>query len=292
MALGHSLTGAVLDRAYDFAGYRFRVVSDVEDAAGLAEDLLKQFEAAAKEGAPTYAMLRVPDVGDRYTFHRGNECLLDESRAYPAAMVDLLLSDVTSKAIEAQDDFLVVHASVASWSGRGILMPAATGSGKTTTVAGLVRAGFDYLSDEAALVSASTAIVHPFPRPLAMGAHSASLVNGLLDELPADYHEPMRRQQYYIPCDLVRAGSAGGPCPVAYVVSPSYSRGSVTEIEPMSRADALTLLAGQCFNLDRHASHGLSLLAEVVKGAGCFTLRIGDLSSAVSRVKELVGFDK
>lgn len=276
----------VIDSTYDFAGYRFRLVSEVEDAGRLTHELFMPHQADVGGEPSTYYMRRVPGHRHRYTLHRDDDCLLDETRAYPAALVDFVASDVTRKAIEAQDGFLVVHAAAASWMGRGVVMPAGTGSGKTTTVAGLVRAGFDYLTDEAALIDPSTRMVHPFPRPLALDL--VSPIEGLSDELPVRYHDLMRRQQYYVPCDFIRAGSLGEPCRIDYVIVPRYSPGSATRLDPMSRAEALTLAAEQSFNFDRYGSDGLSLLAEVLRDAHCFRLHIGNLQDAVALVEKLV----
>lgn len=279
----------VIDSVYDFAGYRFRLVSEVEDAGQLTHELFMSHQADRGGEPATYYMRRVPGHRHRYTLYRDDDCLLDEARGYPAALVDFVASDVTRKAIEAQDGFLVVHAAAASWMGRGIIMPAGTGSGKTTTVAGLVRAGFDYLSDEAAPIDPRTRMVHPFPRPLALDLMSP--IAGLADELPARYHDLMRRQQYYVPCDYIRAGSLGEPCRIDYVLVPRYSSGSDTRLDPMTRAEALTLVAEQSFNFDQYGSNGLSLLADVLRDAHCFRLRIGDLEDAVTQVKKLVGAD-
>ena len=50
-------------------------------------------------------------------------------------------------------DFLVVHAGAVGYQGAGILLPAGTGSGKTTLVAGLAANGFQLFSDEFGVVS-------------------------------------------------------------------------------------------------------------------------------------------
>ena len=287
----HAGMKATWQQTYDFAGYGFRVVTDVEAAGHVVHDLLEPYEAPVNGKAPTYRMLRVPNHRHRFTLHRDQECLLDESRAYAGSLVDFLISDMTKRAIEIQKDYLVIHASVASWMGNAVVMPAPADSGKTTTVAGLVRAGFDYLSDEAALISLQTGRVDPFSRPLAMDASSVRLIRGLGSDLPDRYHEIMRRQEYYVPCEFLRRDSRGTACAVRYVVAPTYSGGSVTELVPMSRAEAASLLLEQCFNFEELGKKALLVIADVVRGARCYRLQIGDLDDAVAKLKEIATSD-
>jgi hypothetical protein len=277
----------VHDETYEFAGYGFRLLSDVEAVDGLLRELLEPYKATLSRDVPTYSALRAPGTGDRLTFHLDGECLLNEKQASPRFLIDYFISDLTRKSIQLQSDFIALHASVASWMGRGIIMPAAPDSGKTTTVAGLVRAGFDYLSDEAAFINPQTGWVHPFHRPLAMGTRSVGAIDGLGDDLPDEYHELMRRQQYHVPCEYIRENSRGAPCPINFVVSPSYTRGSATSLEPMSRAEALILFVEQTFGFKDLAFEALPLFGEILRGADCYRLRIGDLSGAVAVIKEL-----
>jgi hypothetical protein len=58
-----------------------------------------------------------------------------------------------------------VHAGVVGWKGQAILVPGRSRSGKTTLIAGLIKAGALYYSDEYAVLDAHGR-VHPYPRPL------------------------------------------------------------------------------------------------------------------------------
>jgi hypothetical protein len=74
---------------------------------------------------------------------------------------------------------------------------------------------------------------------------------------------------------------------VAFVVVPYYDEASDTRLESMSRSDALCALVQQNFNLDRFGARGFRLLADVVRGAECFRLTVGDLGAAVEAVEGL-----
>ena len=85
---------------------------------------------------------------------------------------------------------MLVHAGAVEWDGHAALFPAPMESGKTTLVAGLVRAGARYLSDEAAAIDPETLLVHPFPKSLTIGAGSWEV---LADLAPAVDPEVTRR---------------------------------------------------------------------------------------------------
>jgi hypothetical protein len=206
----------------------------------------------------------------------------------PGGLVNRLLWRVNSEAIRRTRGFLLLHAGAASWNGAGVLLPAAMDSGKTTLVAGLIRAGFDYLSDEAAAIDPASTWVHPYPKPLSMEPSSVEAIRDLAGRLPAKYAWGTRVQYQIRPSDL-RPRSVGTACPVRYVVAPEYDRTHETGLHPISRAAAVTILADNSFNLDRFGSRGVRTLARVVEQADCYRLRIGELDGAVRLMLDLVG---
>src|SRR4029077_19297036 len=65
---------------------------------------------------------------------------------------------------------------------------------------------------------------------------------------------------------------------------PGDGAGARRVLEPMSRADMLMLLLDQTFNLRIVDSRGVARLAEMLRGAECYRLRIGDLAEAVGLI--------
>lgn len=66
-------------------------------------------------------------------------------------------------ALNRDQFFLELHAGVVSDGERCIVLPGAPGSGKTTLTAGLVFFGFDYFSDEVALLDEGSLRLRPVP---------------------------------------------------------------------------------------------------------------------------------
>jgi hypothetical protein len=87
-----------------------------------------------------------------------------------------LLYDVNQQAVRTTGG-TIVHAAVASPDDIGAwLLPGASEQGKSTLVAGLVRAGWTYLSDEYAAFT-SDGLIRPYPRAIALDPGSWTVLH-------------------------------------------------------------------------------------------------------------------
>jgi HprK-related kinase A len=182
---------------------------------------------------------------------------------------------------------VLFHAGSVAYAGRGMLLPAASGGGKTTLVAGLVRAGFRYLSDEVAILDPATLRLAPFAKSLSVKAPARAVLAPLYPELAA---AAPRRRLAGAPVWDLRPPEDAWPAesvPVRYVVLPRYAAGAQTALEPISRSTALVRLLGQSFNLPSHGAHGVARTVEMLRGAACYALTVGDLQGAVDRLEQI-----
>lgn len=203
-------------------------------------------------------------------------------------VIDRLIWETSSRSF-AQGDFLCVHAGVAALDGVGVVLPGGPDHGKSTTVAGLVRAGFEFLSDEAAALDMTDGTVRSFPRPITLSESSLNALPGLRRELRPHSAAFWSDDHRIAPGDL-RPDAVVSTCVPAFVVAPAYRDREVTRIEPMTRPDMLRLLVDQSFNLRRFGGDGFRFLADVVRRAECYRLTIGDLPTAVRAIRGL--FDR
>lgn len=268
------------DRSYRLLSYGFRIRTDMADVGARLDQLLRGFRVQALSEEPTYRIMPRPDGV--------HEVLLDQECVQrsetPAALIDYILWDVSARAVQEEHGFLALHAGVVALRGAGVLLPAPADSGKTTLSAALTRAGFDYLSDEAALIDPADGRVHPFARPLWMERPTVERFPDLLER-----RRGPTRPQYPVLAEELRPGSVGVSCPVRFVIAPAYSRGATTELVPMSRGEAVVLLCENSFNFAGFGRTGVELLTAVVQGAACYRLRMGDLDEAVRLVRDAVG---
>lgn len=177
----------------------------------------------------------------------------------------------------------MVHAAAATFGGVAVLLPAPSDAGKTTTVAGLVRAGFGYLTDEAVAIDPDTLLALPYPKALSVNRGSWE---ALADIRPP--HGDRIEGQWQLPASFIRQRAITGPAPVRFVVLPSYDRGAATRLEPAPRAEMLMRLADSAFHFQDAPRRNLDVLARMLDGADCYRLVLGDLDKAVRLVGELV----
>jgi hypothetical protein len=262
-------------RALSF-GFRFR--SEVPEAVDAVDHLLAPFAVPSRDRAAgdVGPLVEIVRTGRRF------EVLVDAAVAQRTETLGTAVGWVAWKssleALETTDRFLALHAGAVANGDRAILLPAPPDSGKTTLTAALVRAGFRYLSDEAALLDPSSGEVHPFPRALAMDASSMRVlgVNGVNGAPGAIHH--------------LTVGDLGGtlastPCRVWAVVFPTYRPGAQDRLEPVGRAETVVALAENAFNAARFGAGGVRLLADVVAGARCARLTMDDIDEAVATVE-------
>ena len=272
------------DGSYRVLGYGFRIRTELASVARALDRALTQFRAPAGSGEATYSVGRRPPKGV-YVAHGSSTFAETEE---PAVAVDYVLWHINAEVIRRTDEFLMIHAGAVAWKGGALLMPARMNRGKTTLTAGLIRAGFTYLTDEAALIEPATGMVHPYPKAL-------TLESGALEALRIDppvlargRGEPSTFRHHFLPGDLRRGAVAGSPQPVGYVIAPVYAPREPTSVVPISRAEAVHILAQRAFNLDLLGARGLSALVLALRSAQCYRMRVGDLDSAVGAVREVV----
>jgi hypothetical protein len=185
-----------------------------------------------------------------------------------------LFFDVNQQALRATDG-TIVHAAVASPDGIGAwLFPAASEQGKSTLVAGLVRTGWTYLSDEyAALTPAG--LVRPYPRAIALDASAWPVFDPPPPAPPAAVERFWPAQRH-----VAAPRRAGRPYPVVAVVAHAYRAGGSTALRASSGLDALRTLLSCSFTLDRRAQADFALLARLAEHAASWRLDVGDLVKA------------
>jgi hypothetical protein len=273
-----------LNPSYEAAGYVFRFETRLSAVATLLERYLAPFRTEGRGDGPTYSVVG-QDREAPYLVSLDGQAV---SEAWTVAwVVESVLQHVYEEAIGRTSDYLVVHAAAASWEGRGLVLSAPMDSGKTTLVTGLMRAGFDYLTDEAALLELETGILHPFPKALTLEPPTIALMPELREKIPKEFSGPGRLRYFFLPDDI-RPGSVGEACPVRYVILPRFERGAPTDLRPMTRGEAVVALAENTMNLPRLAGRGFRTLATAVGDAECHRLTMGDLDGAVNAVASLV----
>lgn len=216
---------------------------------------------------------------------------LIRSAPTPQALVRFLVWHVNRRMVEATSrTHVVFHAAAAVRAGITVLLPGDQERGKTTTVAGLLREGYDYLTDEAAAVDPATLSVAAFPKALSMDPGSWPLFSRV--SLPVEV-EPtgsrVGRSQRHVPAERLGGRPLTRPArPPRLIVFPEYVAGSTTGLVELDGSQAVRDLALASFDFHEHAARNLRVAAALVAGATAVRLRIGRLDEAVDLIEACV----
>jgi hypothetical protein len=170
--------------------------------------------------------------------------------------LEVLEREVRTEIALHAPDRIFVHAGVVAHQGRGLVLPGASFTGKSTLVAALVRAGATYYSDEYAVLD-QEGRVHPYARRLALRGengvarlHDASDLGGAVGELPV---------------------------PVAAIAVTTYLEGSEWDAASMSHGEAVLALLENTVPARTRPQESLRAATRAVDGA---TLQRGERGDA------------
>ena len=194
--------------------------------------------------------------------------------------------------IDRLNDYYLIHAGVMAHNNKAVVIPACSGGGKTTLIAGLLKKGFRYLTDEIAIIHPHTLEVYPFPKPLNMKIGSLSLFDSFQPEM-----EVINKNDVAIADKIhhvfVRSRSIHAlddPLPVSNIIFVRYEPNEKSTLTPISRANAIFKIATCSFNHFRFKQRGVDILDRLVRRCACYQLAFTDVAEAANLMKRLETF--
>ena len=271
-------------RPFDALGWTFSVASDDARIVDYVEHVYGGLGDAASNGEHQYLVEHGDDDNDenaRLTLDGDAVATAQDA----AGLVITLVHDVNRRALDATD-LLAVHAGGVARGGDAVVLPAHMESGKTTLTAGLVRAGFDYLTDEAVVFDWDTLEIVPYAKPLSIDEGSWPLLPELEPGAPFAT-DGYKAGQWQVPAVAIRQHAAAPGCRARHLVFPGYAEGACTELVPLTRGEALVELAKNTFRFRDHGRRALVTLARIVEEVDCHRMPVGDLDEAVALIDAL-----
>jgi len=179
-------------------------------------------------------------------------------------------------AVQAEEDYHLIHAGVVSKGNDGIILPATSGMGKTTLVLKLVSSGFKFLSDEVACIDPDRRIVEPFPRKLNIRTDSLKFLDLNLTPGSEDNYSETHDFERMIDIEDIVPGSLSGQCTPRFVI---FLRGfgDKPNLEYISSSNAIFELLNSSIGPIDDPSKLLFRFTPLLNEAKCFNLVLGDL---------------
>lgn len=191
--------------------------------------------------------------------------------------------------ISTRADFLQLHAATMAYDGKGVILAAGSGGGKSTLVAGLMARGWTYLSDEFALVNPNTLHAHAFPKAVCVKSGAFGIVKelGLPFAGRRHYVKGLKGRVGYVNPREVGPKTIGTQTKIRLVTFPKYTPGRQPRLNPLTRAKAVFALAGSALNRHAFADQGVSVLSHLVREAECFGIDSGSLQGTCDMIESL-----
>jgi hypothetical protein len=273
--------GAVFTRVARLMDRGLRIVADA-DLLGAVETVFGQVFVADHQAREDWPTLTACRDGDRWVL------LLDDSVLAActerSAILPMVYGNAARLIYDAADCFAAAHAAAVAMNGRSALLPAASARGKSTLTAALIAAGYQYCSDDLALLTGPPTRLRPVPMKIGLKSGSWEVLAHLwpkLSSLPSHRRADGQWIKYLDPGRESRAQE--DTLPVVAIVFPKFVPTCAAELLPLSRADALTRMAAAGYDLsgklDRRA---VATLVSWFSTMACYELQFADLDEAVA----------
>ncbi len=279
------MTGLAYRSHYDLLGFRAEIASNSPDFIATLDRLNAAFRVSPEVWG------RRPDGRYQVWVDADGECWDVTCQGQDLDWCDDLIEAVSyvewhlcDQAIARRHDLLHVHGAVLSGPRGSLLLPGASGIGKTTFALALALRGLRLLSDDVVFLRPDTWEVEPFPR--AFHVHDDALPR--LEPLGLRYRPEDHIGPFLCSTVLGPWERTPGP-PLRYVVLPRLEPGGPLELQPLSQAEATLELTRCSKNLRAFPRFGLELIARLMEGVECYLLRRNDdLAAAAGLVYALL----
>jgi hypothetical protein len=162
-------------------------------------------------------------------------------------MLDIVIGRMNRLAVDHAGDRLSLHAAVMCRGENALLIAGDTGAGKSTAALGLMRRGWEYVTDEIAWVAPDARSVTGLGKPLTVKRGTRALFPDLEGLAPTTTDEPPRDYLRATDIGQVRIRAAE-PNAVA-VLRPESSKSADTR--PLNAMEAVTAVVENAFDVDR-----------------------------------------
>lgn len=214
------------------------------------------------------------------------ECFCHSIRQLVPALKGLL----SACALNNTDHLMILHAAVVGDRSSCIILPGASGSGKSTLSAAMMQAGYEFLSDEFALLQETTLNVRSVPLALCLKSTGWPLLTNRfpdLNNLPSHKRFDDKIVRYLQPSDPSGDGNLDRERPVKAIVFPLFKPGVKTVIRPLSPIETLGRLLDQCLVIPKWLDRTtVARLVNWVQHLDCWELQMSSLGEAIEFVGE------
>ena len=198
-------------------------------------------------------------------------------------LVNALVNDILFHCISENASHHALHAGAVCVGNHGIILPGASGRGKSTLTALLCQQGFSYLTDELIFL-ADDGKMTPFTRPFNLKTREPIVTEEFIGKykdqlLLSDSGESM------IPHRLLNKEFSTKEPTARNIIFPEYKEGVTAECVEISPAQSCFRLLQCHVNARNLPSHGIESLSNIVRKCRAFSIVYSDFDELKTVMK-------
>lgn len=185
--------------------------------------------------------------------------------------------------------YMTFHSAVAERGGKAVLIPGASGQGKTTLSASLMLRGWRLFSDEFGLFDMESGKLVPYPRPLSIKNESIDVLKNF--SRAAQFTKSMTKTPkgtlaYLRPTEesIVRSTE---PAELGWFIFPEFAPEQAPLLTKLDPGQAMFGLTRSSVNYDSFGERSFRILTDLVDRVPAYAMRYPDLGAAGDMIDEL-----
>jgi HprK-related kinase A len=188
------------------------------------------------------------------------------------------------------NQYLLLHAGVVADAGRGVVLAALPGSGKSTLTAALMLEGYRLLSDEFGAVDLASGSLASVLKPVALKNESIAIIRALSPHACFGPTFPNTRKgdvAHLAPSEpsvLLRTQAARP----ALILFPKYERSAPLSLRLVTPAQAFARLAFNSFNYQTLGFEAFHAVSDLANACPAFELGYSGLDEAIGAIRRLL----
>ncbi len=202
------------------------------------------------------------------------------------SIAEFLLGEVCHQLAAHCQQGLLFHAAGLAWQGHGLILPGASGVGKSTLTTWLLSRGFDYLTDELIFVPFLSEIIDAFHRPLNLKITARSAIESIIDftdqtilssshvDLVSPYQ--IRQKNHYSQPRL------------KLILFPQYRPSVSLDVQALTKAQGGLELMKALVNARNLSDHGFSETTRLARQAPAYKIQYSEFADIDSQIKALL----
>ena len=276
---------AAVHRIYRLSAMRFTLQFATASQFHLLHPVLAHLEDHG-DADTVFDLIEAGDATILHVDHQPIDACTEHDRLVPMVYLSLWML-----ALRRGEFALNIHAGVLRSGTDCLLLPAPPGSGKSVLTAALIHGGFDYFSDEVALLSAEDLAVTPFPQAICLKDSGLAPVARFRPEV-RDVQLHWRadgRRVAYLPPPPERLPPPHARGAVRAVIFPRFVAGSARHCTEIPKLTALQRLLSQCLVIEHRLDAVLvGRLVRWIDGLVCRELVYGETTDGVAAVEDVM----